>query len=88
MVIDAIREVGIDLLATGARPKSLTEAAVRQSDVVITMGGGDMCPFFPGAGYRDPKLDDPPARRWPTSARSATRSTDGSRHFSTRCQRA
>ena len=58
-VIDAMREVGIDLLAAGATPKSLTEAAVRQSDLVIPMGCGDTCPFFPGVRYLDWELDDP-----------------------------
>jgi protein-tyrosine-phosphatase len=58
-VVDVMREVGIDLLAGGARPKSLTEAAVRQSDVVVTMGCGDSCPFFPGVRYVDWRLDDP-----------------------------
>ena len=61
-VIDAMREVGIDLLAAGARPKALTEAAVRRSDVVITMGCGDTCPFFPGLRYLDWELDDPAGR--------------------------
>jgi arsenate reductase len=42
-VVEAMQEVGIDLIAAGARPKSLTEAAVRASDVVITMGCGDTC---------------------------------------------
>ncbi len=58
-VVAAMTEVGIDLLAAGATPKSLTEAAVQQSDVVITMGCGDACPFFPGVRYLDWQLDDP-----------------------------
>ena len=58
-VVEAMDEVGIDLLAAGARPKSLTEAAVRASDVVITMGCGDTCPYFPGTRYEDWELDDP-----------------------------
>jgi protein-tyrosine-phosphatase len=58
-VIEAMAEVGIDLLAGGAHPKKLTEAAVQASDVVITMGCGDACPFFPGKRYLDWVLEDP-----------------------------
>lgn len=58
-VVEAMAEVGIDLRAAGARPKKLDEAAVLASDVVITMGCGDACPFFPGKRYLDWVLDDP-----------------------------
>jgi arsenate reductase len=58
-VVEAMAEVGIDLRASGAHPKRLDEAAVRASDVVVTMGCGDTCPFFPGTRYEDWKLDDP-----------------------------
>ena len=58
-VVDAMREIGIDLHASGATPKQLTDAVVRASDVVITMGCGDECPFYPGTRYLDWKLDDP-----------------------------
>ena len=58
-VVEAMAELGIDLHATGAHPKKLDEAAVRASDVVITMGCGDTCPFFPGKRYLDWALDDP-----------------------------
>jgi arsenate reductase (thioredoxin) len=58
-VIEAMAEVGIDLRAAGARPKRLTGAAVEASDVVITMGCGDECPFYPGRRYLDWILDDP-----------------------------
>lgn len=51
--------MGIDLLASGAHPKRLEEAAVRASDIVITMGCGDECPFFLGTRYLDWSLDDP-----------------------------
>ncbi len=54
-----MREIGIDLLERGARPKSLSEAAVERSDVVITMGCGDTCPVYPGVRYLDWELDDP-----------------------------
>ncbi|PSK87499.1 arsenate reductase [Murinocardiopsis flavida] len=55
--VEAMREVGIDI--TGAQPKILTAEAVEASDVVITMGCGDACPFFPGKRYLDWDLDDP-----------------------------
>jgi len=58
-VITAMHELGIDLQATGAKPKRLTDAAVQASDVVITMGCGDECPFYPGKRYLDWQLDDP-----------------------------
>lgn len=50
-------EVGIDI--TAEQPKVLTDEAVQDSDVVITMGCGDACPFFPGKRYEDWELDDP-----------------------------
>ncbi|HRE02304.1 MAG TPA: hypothetical protein PLV68_13460, partial [Ilumatobacteraceae bacterium] len=56
VVIEVMGEVGIDLLAAGATPKQLTDAAVRASDVVITMGCGDECPFYPGKRYVDWRL--------------------------------
>lgn len=55
--VDAMQELGIDI--TAERPKVLTTEAVQASDVVITMGCGDACPFFPGKRYEDWKLDDP-----------------------------
>ncbi len=58
-VVEAMNEVGIDLRAAGATPKRLSDAAVEASDVVITMGCGDACPFYPGKRYEDWKLDDP-----------------------------
>jgi arsenate reductase len=56
-VITAMSELGIDIRA--CRPKLLTGEAVQTSDVVITMGCGDTCPYFPGVSYRDWKLPDP-----------------------------
>ena len=53
----AMSEIGIDI--TAASPKVLSDDAVESSDVVITMGCGDTCPYFPGVSYRDWKLDDP-----------------------------
>lgn len=58
-VVEAMAEIGIDLRGAGARPKKLEEAAVRASDVVITMGCGDACPIYPGKRYEDWALDDP-----------------------------
>jgi arsenate reductase (thioredoxin) len=56
-VVEAMKEVGIDISAE--TPKVLTVEAVRSSDVVITMGCGDACPYFPGKRYLDWQLDDP-----------------------------
>ena len=58
-VVEAMAELGIDLHAGGAHPKRLDDAAVQASDVVITMGCGDECPFYPGKRYLDWALDDP-----------------------------
>ena len=58
-VVEAMREIGIDLQAYGATPTKLTDAAVHSSDVVITMGCGDECPFFPGKRYLDWNVADP-----------------------------
>ncbi|MFC7502800.1 arsenate reductase ArsC [Nocardioides sp. GCM10030258] len=57
MAVEAMREVGIDI--AGEQPKVLTTESVQASDVVITMGCGDECPYFPGKRYEDWKLDDP-----------------------------
>ncbi|WP_280194287.1 heat-shock protein HtpX [Nocardia farcinica] len=56
-VVAAMREVGIDI--SGRAPRPLTDEAVGVSDVVVTMGCGDACPFFPGISYRDWVLPDP-----------------------------
>ena len=57
VAIAAMAEEGIDIAA--GTPKILTVEAVRESDVVITMGCGDACPIFPGKRYEDWELDDP-----------------------------
>lgn len=57
VAIAAMAEDGIDIAHNV--PKILTTDAVRDSDVVITMGCGDVCPIFPGKRYEDWKLDDP-----------------------------
>jgi len=56
-VIKVMDEIGIDL--SKEFPKPLTDDAVEAADVVITMGCGDACPFFPGRQYLDWDLDDP-----------------------------
>ncbi|MEV7414905.1 arsenate reductase ArsC [Streptomyces sp. NPDC089919] len=56
-VAEALAEVGIDISAE--TPKVLTTEAVQSSDVVITMGCGDACPYFPGKRYLDWQLEDP-----------------------------
>ncbi|MFI7583671.1 arsenate reductase ArsC [Kocuria sp. M1N1S27] len=55
--VEAMAEEGIDMSAE--IPKVLTDAAVQDSDVVITMGCGDACPFYPGTRYEDWELADP-----------------------------
>ena len=55
--VQAMAEAGIDI--TAEKPKMLTDQAVRESDVVITMGCGDTCPFYPGKRYEDWVLEDP-----------------------------
>ena len=57
VAIAAMAELGIDI--TTATPTILSSDAVQTSDVVITMGCGDACPYFPGVSYRDWKLPDP-----------------------------
>ena len=61
-VVAAMAEIGIDLASSGATPKKLTDDAVRASDVVVTMGCGDECPFYPGKRFEDWQLDDPAGR--------------------------
>jgi arsenate reductase len=56
-VVEAMLEEGIDISAN--QPKVLTTESVQASDVVITMGCGDVCPVFPGKRYEDWKLADP-----------------------------
>ncbi|CAB4920726.1 unannotated protein [freshwater metagenome] len=57
VAIEAMAEVGIDI--ANNLPKILTPEAVQASDVVITMGCGDACPFYPGKRYEDWVLEDP-----------------------------
>ena len=60
VAIEAMAEEGIDI--AGNQPKVLSTEAVQDSDVVVTMGCGDTCPFFPGKRYEDWELDDPAGR--------------------------
>jgi protein-tyrosine-phosphatase len=56
-VVEAMREEGIDL--RGRKPTGLLDGTVRAADVVVTMGCGDECPFYPGKRYEDWDLPDP-----------------------------
>ncbi len=55
--VEAMSELGIDI--SREFPKPLSDDAVREADVVITMGCGDACPVYPGKRYEDWELDDP-----------------------------
>ena len=57
VAIEAMAELGIDI--ANNVPKVPTTEAVQESDAVITMGCGDVCPFYPGKRYEDWVLDDP-----------------------------
>ena len=57
VVVEAMHEVGLDI--SKEFPKPLTDDAVEQADVVVTMGCGDACPFYPGKTYEDWELEDP-----------------------------
>jgi arsenate reductase len=60
IAIAVMAEEGIDI--ADEQPKILTTEAVKESDVVITMGCGDTCPIFPGKRYEDWDLTDPAGR--------------------------
>ena len=68
-VVEAMRELGIDL--AGRVPRPLTREAAKAADVVVTMGCGDECPYVPGKRYLDWELPDPKGR--PLSEVRATR---------------
>jgi arsenate reductase len=57
IAVEAMAEIGIDI--ANNTPKVLTTEAVQESDAVITMGCGDVCPFYPGKRYEDWVLEDP-----------------------------
>jgi arsenate reductase len=56
-VVEAMGEAGLDI--SREFPKPLTDDGVKAADVVVTMGCGDACPFYPGKRYEDWELDDP-----------------------------
>ena len=58
-VVEAMHEIGLDI--SSRRPKGFTDADVEWADVVVTMGCGDVCPYFPGKEYVDWDLPDPAA---------------------------
>jgi protein-tyrosine-phosphatase len=66
-VVEAMAEIGLDI--SREFPKPLTDGAVRGADVVITMGCGDACPFFPGKRYLDWALEDPAGKPLPVVRR-------------------
>ena len=57
VVVEALREIGIDI--SKEFPKPMTDDIVRASDVVVTMGCGDACPIYPGKRYEDWEVEDP-----------------------------
>jgi arsenate reductase len=56
-VVDAMREVGIDV--SGATPQRLTAELAAGAGHLVTMGCGDECPYVPGAKVQDWPLEDP-----------------------------
>jgi arsenate reductase len=60
VAVEAMREVGIDI--TGLAPRRWTAEEFATTDVVVTMGCGDTCPYVPGTRYEDWPLDDPAGR--------------------------
>ena len=56
-VVAILRERGLD--PSKDFPKALTDETARVADVIVTMGCGDECPFYPGKRYLDWELDDP-----------------------------
>lgn len=57
VAVEAMAEIGIDI--TGGTPQQLEYDTAQESDVIITMGCGDACPYFPGKRYEDWVLTDP-----------------------------
>jgi arsenate reductase (thioredoxin) len=66
-VVEAMREVGLDI--STEFPKPLSDESVEAADVVITMGCGDACPFYPGKRYLDWDLEDPAGKSLATVRR-------------------
>jgi protein-tyrosine-phosphatase len=59
-VVEALREVGIDISSN--TPMKITNEMAEAADVIVTMGCGDACPFYPGKRYLDWSLEDPAGR--------------------------
>jgi protein-tyrosine-phosphatase len=59
-VVAAMAEVGVDIAKEV--PKLLTDEAAKESDIVVTMGCGATCPYYPGKRYLDWTLPDPAGR--------------------------
>lgn len=57
VAVAAMAEAGIDI--SGETPQAWTPTALQASDVIVTMGCGDECPYYPGRRYLDWQLDDP-----------------------------
>ena len=66
-VVEAMSEVGLDI--SKEFPKPLTDEVVKAADVVITMGCGDACPYYPGKRYLDWDLEDPAGKSLATVRR-------------------
>jgi arsenate reductase (thioredoxin) len=74
-VVEVMREVGFDL--AGREPRRLTDELAKEADVIVTMGCGDTCPYFPGKRYVDWDLPDPKGK--PVEEVRATRDEIGRR---------
>lgn len=59
IVVEVMAEIGIDLDARNAHPKRMEDSVIRSSDIVVTMGCGDSCTYYPGKRYEDWQIDDP-----------------------------
>ena len=77
VAVAAMAEEGIDI--TAEQPKILTTEAVQASDVVITMGCGDTCPYYPGNATRTGSSTTPPGKTSTMFVPSATKSAVASR---------
>ena len=85
VAVQAMAEEGIDI--TAEQPKILTTEAVKGSDVVITMGCGDTCPYYPGKRYEDWSSTTLPAKASRQSDRFVMRSGGGLSSSSVSCNR-
>ena len=57
VVVDVMREVGVDL--SNVKPQKLTDTLAREAQIHVTMGCGDACPYVPGARVEDWPVQDP-----------------------------